>query len=212
MNSPLQIIMIDNYDSFTYNLVNQFRQIGAEVIIFRNDTPIEAIFTTERLENDNTIIVISPGPGNPESAGNSLEIIAQFAGRLPILGICLGHQSIVHFYGGTIGYAKQVVHGKADNIYVNEDGKASGLFDTLPDPFRAARYHSLAGTQIPDDLLVVAHSENEVMAVQHVAHKVLGFQFHPESILTTHGGQLLSASIRWLTNSTPGTANINRQT
>jgi len=192
---PLQIIMIDNFDSFTYNLVNQFRLIGAEVIIFRNDVEIDKIFTETRLARRETIIVLSPGPGNPENAGNTLAIIEQFAGVLPILGICLGHQSIVQHYGGRIVPAKQIVHGKADDIFL----EACGIFEGISSPVRAARYHSLVATQMPFDLAVIARTKNEVMAVKHLNDKTLGFQFHPESILTTNGTTLLKAAIQWLT-------------
>ncbi len=198
MSQPLQIIMIDNYDSFTYNLVNQFRLIGADVVIYRNDTPIADIFTEQRLQHENTVIVISPGPGNPDSAGNSLEIIKQYAGQLPILGICLGHQSIIQHFGGCIEKAKTVVHGKADDVFIKAGEASDTIFNNLSNPFRAARYHSLAATDLSDELEVIASSTDEVMAIKHRTHKILGFQFHPESILTTYGNQLLSSSINWL--------------
>lgn len=199
MNKSLQIIMIDNFDSFTYNLVNQFRLIGAEVVIYRNDTPIETIFTQERLDNKKTVIVISPGPGTPDTAGNSLAIIQQYAGKLPILGICLGHQSIIQHFGGKIEKAKQVVHGKADDVFIEDNSNEPAIFAGLSNPFRAARYHSLAATHLPDELDVIASTKDEVMAIKHQTHKILGFQFHPESILTTYGSSLLQSSIHWLT-------------
>ncbi|TQV75572.1 aminodeoxychorismate/anthranilate synthase component II [Aliikangiella marina] len=202
MSLPLQIIMIDNFDSFTYNLVNQFRMLDAEVVVFRNDTPIESIFTESRLADKQTIIVISPGPGNPDSAGISLQVIKAYAGQLPILGICLGHQSIVQQYGGKIGQAKSIVHGKADQIiYDDTDHLAATIFEHLPKYFQAARYHSLVAEVTPDDLAVIATTsdrEKEVMAVADREKKVLGFQFHPESILTTQGSHLLQSSIQWL--------------
>jgi len=201
----LQIIMIDNYDSFTYNLVNQFRLLGAEVVIFRNDTPIDAIFTEQRSTNKNTVVVISPGPGNPDSAGFSLEIIKRFSGQLPILGICLGHQAIVQSFGGAIGSANAIVHGKADDIYA----EPHPIFSGLPSPFQAARYHSLVAKFLPEELQVIARTDDEVMAVTHKTQKVLGFQFHPESILTTFGGQLLKQALTWLTKPEgPMTASI----
>ena len=192
---PLQIIMIDNFDSFTYNLVNQFKLIGAEVFVFRNDVAIEDIFTESRLADKETVIVISPGPGNPNSAGNTLSIIENFAGILPILGICLGHQSIVQHYGGKIGHAKKIMHGKTDDIFFEKNE----VFPNISTPFRAARYHSLVATQIPSDLKIIARSHDEIMAVQHVSDKTLGLQFHPESILTTHGSKLLETALSWLT-------------
>lgn len=194
-NTPIQIIMIDNYDSFTYNLVNQFRSLNTEVIVFRNNTPIDEIFTTERLANKQTVVVISPGPGTPQNAGNSMEIIKQYAGKLPILGICLGHQAIVESFGGKVGHAQQVVHGKADTITTMQHQ----VFEQLPNPLTAARYHSLAATKLPEDLTAIAYSDEEVMAVQHQSHRIISYQFHPESILTTFGDKLLRASLSWLT-------------
>jgi anthranilate synthase component II len=191
-----QIILIDNFDSFTYNLVNQLRLLDYQVKVFRNDVAIKSIFTKEQLdpENKQTIIVLSPGPGNPNTAGNSLEIINTYAGILPILGICLGHQSIVQHYSGSIKKAKQVRHAKADEITLTE----SPIFKGINSPLKVARYHSLIGTDIPKNLSVIAQCEDEVMAVQNKQDKVLGFQFHPESILTTQGAQLLNSSLKWL--------------
>ena len=202
-SQPLKIIMIDNYDSFTYNLVDQFRQLGCEVIVFRNDTPLDIIFTPERLNDPDTVIVISPGPGNPASAGHSLKIIDTYAGVLPILGICLGHQAIVEAFGGTVAAAQRIVHGKADLIQT----ESHPVFSGLPAPLRAARYHSLAATSLPRELAVIATSENEVMAVCHQRHKILGFQFHPESLLTTFGSKLLENTLNWL--SVPHTAMLS---
>lgn len=216
--TPLKIIMIDNYDSFTYNLVEQFRMLDAEVVVFRNDVPINKIFKQEKLdgantvedsdtaegsntvEDSNTVIVISPGPGNPDSAGNTLSIIKQFMGKLPILGICLGHQAIVQQLGGKINSAKTIVHGKADKIFTDKNNNQHSIFSLLPNPFQAARYHSLITDNIPNELDVIAEADSQVMAVQHKKHKLLGFQFHPESILTTHGSQLLKSSLNWLTD------------
>ncbi len=191
--------MIDNYDSFTYNLVNQFRMLDAEVVVFRNDTPLEVIFTAERISQPNTVIVISPGPGNPDTAGNSLKIIKKYASQFPILGICLGHQSIVQEFGGKIGQAKAIVHGKADDITFSSEERFSEISALLPTPMRAARYHSLTAHEVPDELSVIAKTQDEVMAVAHRTLPILGFQFHPESILTTHGSELLRASLKWLT-------------
>ena len=195
-HSTTQIIMIDNYDSFTYNLVDQFRRLSAEVIVYRNDTPLDAIFTPERLRHENLVIVLSPGPGTPDSAGNTLDIIERFVGQLPILGICLGHQAIVQKLGGRVGQAQQIVHGKADNIVTSQHP----VFANLPSPLRAARYHSLAAIELPPSLETIAQTTDEVMAIQHRTEKILGFQFHPESILTTYGEALLSNSLDWLTS------------
>ena len=196
---PLQIVMIDNYDSFTYNLVDQFRQLECEVIVFRNDTPLHAIFTPARLKNRKTVIVISPGPGNPQSAGFSLEIIKTYGGVLPILGICLGHQAIVEAFGGTVGKAQAIVHGKADSIFFENHS----VFAGLESPLRAARYHSLAATSLPNSLQIIAKSDQEIMGIHHQDQKILGFQFHPESLLTTYGSRLLKNALDWLCQEQP---------
>jgi anthranilate synthase component 2 len=177
------ILLIDNYDSFTYNLAHLFGELGAEVDVRRNDA-IEAD-EAERLEPSH--LVISPGPGKPADAGATSEIIRRLAPRVPTLGVCLGHQAIVEVFGGEVGPAKTLVHGKASVI--NHDGL--GLFHGLPDDFIAGRYHSLAATSIPDELDVSATcGEGEVMAVRHRELRVDGVQFHPESVLTPVGPDL----------------------
>ena len=177
------ILLIDNYDSFTYNLAHLFGELGAEVEVRRNDAidPDEA----ERLAPSH--LVISPGPGRPRDAGQSLAVVERLAPRVATLGVCLGHQVIVEALGGEIGQAKRLVHGKPSEI--SHDGR--GLFDGLPDRFEAGRYHSLAATQIPDCLEVSATcSDDEVMAVRHRELPVDGVQFHPESVLTPVGPEL----------------------
>jgi anthranilate synthase/aminodeoxychorismate synthase-like glutamine amidotransferase len=172
--------MIDNYDSFTYNLVHLLEELGAEVVVYRNDavTPDEA----EALAPDR--IVISPGPGRPEDAGVTEPIVERFAGRVPILGVCLGHQAIVQVFGGEVGAAHELVHGKA--TMVSHDG--TGLFTGMEGEFLAGRYHSLAATRIPEVLEVTATApDGEVMAVRHRELPVDGVQFHPESVLTPDG-------------------------
>ena len=177
------ILMVDNYDSFTYNLVHLFGELGAEVVVRRNDEiePDEA----ERLAPSH--LVISPGPGRPSDSGASVEIIRRLAGRTPILGVCLGHQAIVEVFGGEVGQAKQLVHGKASDV--SHDGR--GIFAGLPEPFAAGRYHSLAAASVPDVLEVSAtDADGEVMAVRHRELPVDGVQFHPESVLTPVGSEL----------------------
>ena len=177
------ILLIDNYDSFTYNLAHLFGELGAEVDVRRNDA-IDAD-EAERLEPSH--LVISPGPGRPADAGATSEIIRRLAPRVPTLGVCLGHQAIVEVFGGDVGPAKALVHGKASVI--NHDGL--GLFRGLPDDFIAGRYHSLAATSIPEMLDVSATcGEGEVMAVRHRELRVDGVQFHPESVLTPVGPDL----------------------
>jgi anthranilate synthase/aminodeoxychorismate synthase-like glutamine amidotransferase len=177
------LLLIDNYDSFTYNLAHLFGELGMEVVVRRNDeiTVAEA----EQLEPSH--VVISPGPGRPENAGVSEEVVRAFAGRVPVLGVCLGHQAIVDVFGGEIGQARSLVHGKATNV--SHDGR--GIFAGLPAEFAAGRYHSLAATSVPECLEISATSaDGEVMAVRHRELRVNGVQFHPESVLTPDGPAL----------------------
>jgi anthranilate synthase component II len=177
------MLLIDNYDSFTYNLAHLFGELGAEVEVRRNDA-IDAE-EAERLEPSH--LVISPGPGRPADAGATREIVRRLAPRIPTLGVCLGHQAIVEVFGGEVGAAKTLVHGKASVI--SHDGQ--GLFEGLPQDFLAGRYHSLAATTIPDGLEVSARcGDGEVMAVRHRQLPVDGVQFHPESVLTPLGPEL----------------------
>ena len=177
------ILLVDNYDSFTYNLAHLFGELGAEVVVRRNDAidPDEA----ERLAPSH--LVVSPGPGRPHDAGASIEIIRRLAGHMPTLGVCLGHQAIVEAFGGEVGPARELVHGKA--TAVTHDGR--GIFSGLPEDFLAGRYHSLAATRLPDVLEVSATSaDGEVMAVRHRELSIDGVQFHPESVLTPVGPEL----------------------
>jgi anthranilate synthase/aminodeoxychorismate synthase-like glutamine amidotransferase len=177
------ILLIDNYDSFTYNLAHLFGELGAEVTVRRNDTidPDEA----ERLAPSQ--LVLSPGPGRPTEAGACAELVRRLCDRVPTLGVCLGHQAIVEAFGGEIGPARRLVHGKASPI--RHDGR--GLFRGLPGEFEAGRYHSLAATSLPDCLEVSATcADGEVMAVRHRDLPVDGVQFHPESVLTPLGPEL----------------------
>jgi anthranilate synthase component II len=177
------ILLIDNYDSFTYNLAHLFGELGAEVIVRRNDE-IDAD-EAERLASSH--LVVSPGPGRPASAGATVEIVRRLGATVPTLGVCLGHQAIVEAFGGEVGQAQRLVHGKASAI--DHDGR--GLFEGLPAGFEAGRYHSLAATAVPDCLEVSATcAEGEVMAVRHRELRVDGVQFHPESVLTPDGPAL----------------------
>jgi anthranilate synthase/aminodeoxychorismate synthase-like glutamine amidotransferase len=177
------ILLIDNYDSFTYNLAHLFGELGAEVVVRRNDAidPDEA----ERLAPSH--LVVSPGPGRPTDAGVSLALVRRLGPRVPTLGVCLGHQVVVEAFGGEVGQAKRLVHGKPSEI--EHDGR--GVFRGLPERFEAGRYHSLAATSVPDCLEVSATcAEGEVMAVRHRELPVDGLQFHPESVLTPLGPEL----------------------
>jgi len=172
--------MIDNYDSFTYNLVHLFEELGVEVVTVRND----AITVDEALAGGFDRLVVSPGPGRPESAGVSIELITALGPTMPTLGVCLGHQAIVEAFGGTVGQAKALLHGKASVI--SHDGL--GVYEGLPDEVEVGRYHSLAATEVPGELTVTAHTlDGEVMGVRHATLPVEGVQFHPESVLTPLG-------------------------
>jgi anthranilate synthase component II len=174
------ILLVDNYDSFTYNLSHLFGELGADVVVRRNDeiSPDEA----ENLSPSH--LVVSPGPGRPEEAGHTQEILRRLSVRVPTLGVCLGHQAIVQVFGGEVGAARELVHGKA--TVVTHDGR--GLFAGLPEDFLAGRYHSLAATAVPDVFEVSATApDGEVMAIRHRELPLDGVQFHPESVLTPHG-------------------------
>ncbi len=177
------ILLIDNYDSFTYNLAHLFQELGADVAVRRNNeiSPDEA----ETLSPSH--LVVSPGPGRPEEAGVTLEILRRLSVRVPILGVCLGHQAIVQAFGGQVGQARELVHGKASAVH--HDGR--GLFAGLPEDFLAGRYHSLAATTVPECFEISATAaDGEVMAVRHRELPIDGVQFHPESVLTPHGRDL----------------------
>lgn len=180
------ILMIDNYDSFTYNLVQYLEELGALVRVFRNDK-----ISVSEIENLNPAgIVISPGPGRPETAGISLSLVKNFSGKIPILGVCLGHQSIGMAFGGKVVSARRLMHGKTSLI--NADGKM--LYKGIRKPFQAMRYHSLALSRddLPQCLEITAESEDgELMGIRHNEHPTEGIQFHPESIMTSVGKRLL---------------------
>lgn len=180
------LLMIDNYDSFTYNLVQYFAELGEEVKVFRNDE----IAVEEIAKINPARICISPGPCSPREAGISVETIKRYAGQIPILGVCLGHQAIGEAFGGNIIRAQKVMHGKTDEIHHT----GAGVFKNLPNPFKVTRYHSLAieKSTLPDALEVTASSsDGEIMGVRHKDLLVEGVQFHPESILSEHGHALL---------------------
>jgi anthranilate synthase/aminodeoxychorismate synthase-like glutamine amidotransferase len=181
-----RILLIDNYDSFTYNLVQAFLMLDAEVLVYRND----AITVAEARRLAATHLVISPGPGRPTDAGCSLEMIDTFAGEVPLLGVCLGHQCLVEHFGGRIVAAGSLMHGKTSLI--THDGK--GIYTGLPNPIEVGRYHSLAAERdrIPQVLAVTARTDDgEIMGVRHLAIEAEGVQYHPESVLTPDGPKLL---------------------
>ena len=184
------ILVIDNYDSFTYNLVQYLGALGAEVVVHRNDQIDLA--TIQALAPER--IVISPGPGTPEEAGVSLEVIRALHPTTPILGVCLGHQAIAAAFGGRVARAQRLMHGKTSAVFYQDDP----LFAGLPQPFTATRYHSLLVYEpLPEPLIAIAHTERgEIMALRHRRHPTFGVQFHPESILTEGGLQLLRNFLR----------------
>jgi len=185
------ILMIDNYDSFTYNLVQYLGELGERVKVFRNDAL--SINDIKKLNPEK--IVISPGPGRPEDAGISCEVIRQFSGKIPILGVCLGHQAIGYVFGARIVAAKRLMHGKTSRIYHNK----RDIFKGISNPFLATRYHSLLVDKksLPDCLEITAYTvEDEIMGLKHKTYPVWGVQFHPESILTKSGKQLLNNFIK----------------
>ena len=189
------ILMIDNYDSFTFNLVQYIEQIGYPVKVVRND----AATLEEIIAWDPAGIVISPGPGRPEKAGISIRLIAHFSGKVPILGVCLGHQAIAVTFGGQVVAARNLMHGKTSSI--QSDGEM--LYRGIKMPFQAMRYHSLAVARqsLPDCLTVTSEADDgEIMGIRHVSHPTEGIQFHPESIMTTVGKRLLRNFLQQTTN------------
>jgi anthranilate synthase/aminodeoxychorismate synthase-like glutamine amidotransferase len=178
--------MIDNYDSFTYNLVQYLGELGEEIVVFRNDQV--SLDEIQKLSPDR--IVISPGPGKPEDGGISNQVIKEMGDSIPLLGVCLGHQCIAHVYGGRVDRAPRLMHGKTSNVYHN----GRGLYNGVPSPFKATRYHSLIVEEpLPEILEITAFTrDGEIMGLRHKEHPVSGVQFHPESILTEHGKRILS--------------------
>ena len=181
----MKILMLDNYDSFTYNLVHLFEELGAEVVVRRNDAV--TVEEAEELRPDR--LVVSPGPGRPADAGVSVELVRALGPQVPTLGVCLGHQAIVEAFGGEVGQAKALLHGKAS--IVEHDGR--GVYAGLPKRFEAGRYHSLAAVRVPDELETSAWTDDgEVMGVRHRELPIEGVQFHPESVLTLPLGRELA--------------------
>jgi len=195
-----KLFMLDNLDSFTYNLVDEFQCLGFDPIVYRNTLSADFIFNKMQAHTqstgENVMLVLSPGPGEPKNAGCLMALINLCVGKIPMLGICLGHQALIEHYGGTVGRANEIVHGKASSI--NHCGK--GAFANIINPLPVARYHSLVGTSVPEQLEVIAQFNDLPMAIQQDKDAILAFQFHPESILTTFGSTLLAQSIDYLLN------------
>ncbi len=190
------LFFLDNFDSFTYNLVDQFKALGYPVKIYRNSLPAEQVKAyIDACENE-AVLILSPGPGTPSAAGCLIELIGLCKGQVPMIGICLGHQALIEQYGGVVGQAEQIMHGKSSLI--NHCGDR--MFAGLSQPLSVARYHSLIGTTVPPSLEVVADFNGMCMAVYNQQDRVIGFQFHPESILTCEGAELLETSLELVTN------------
>lgn len=196
--SDYKIYFLDNFDSFSYNLVDEFEQMGADLVVYRNNLDAQTIFEKMSAEIKPVILVLSPGPGTPHSAGCLMALTEMCKGKFPILGICLGHQALTQSYGGIVGHAGETVHGKSSTIELAKHAIFDGLGNNMP----VARYHSLMATKVPDSLSIIAHYQDIPMAILNEQDKILGFQFHPESILTPDGAQLLKQSLAYLSNTT----------
>ena len=187
------ILLLDNFDSFTYNIVNQLRMYKHNVIIYRNIVSLNTILSVLSKLRD-PIILLSPGPGQPKYSGCMLNLLQFIIGKIPVIGICLGYQAIIEYYGGNIERSKKIFHGKTS--YIQHDQQ--DMFHNLPNPLLVARYHSLICKNIPKKLIINAYVNKIAMSIKNNKDKVCGFQFHPESILTTHGTRLLYNTLMWI--------------
>jgi anthranilate synthase component 2 len=194
--NSIHVVLIDNQDSFTYNLVDELRVLGATLSVYRNTVDVSQVLSklSEYQNIGPTLLLLSPGPGAPAQAGNMPAILEEVKGKFPVLGICLGHQAIVESYQGKVGRAPQVMHGKSSMMHHD----FNAIFQAITSPMPIARYHSLAATIVPDCLQVIAHIDDLPMAILHENDRMLGFQFHPESVLTCQGSQLLSQAMQYL--------------
>ena len=197
MSQPITVFLLDNVDSFTYNLVDELRTMELNIVVYRNNVDARMLFEKMQMQAESgpVLLLISPGPGAPHEAGCMPQLLSMVQGHFPVLGICLGHQAIVAHYGGTVGRAEDVMHGKSSAI--THTGEA--MFAGMPQPLHVARYHSLMALELPEGLTPLAKVGTTVMAVYQSNDKMLGFQFHPESILTAEGSRLLLQSIHYLT-------------
>lgn len=193
MTGPLHVVFIDNFDSFTFNLVDEFARRGATVEVWRNRVAAAHALARAEAAPGPRLIVLSPGPGTPRDAGCCIELIRLAAGRVPVFGVCLGHQALIEAFGGVVAPAGVILHGRSSPV---EHGGAP-IFDGLPSPFVVGRYHSLASHAVPQELEALAWTDGIVMAVRHRVHPLLGIQFHPESVLTPLGGRLIENVAAW---------------
>jgi anthranilate synthase component II len=188
---PVKVLFIDNFDSFTYNLVDEFGKRNCDTKVYRADTSLDELIKVAA-DFGPDLLLISPGPGNPSSAGVTLAAVDHFKDKLPVFGVCLGHQSIIQYFGGTISHAPTVMHGKPSRI----THTAKGVFEGLENPLQAGRYHSLCAVTLPECLEQTADFDGIVMGIQHKSLPIYGVQFHPESILTPTGGMIIENMIR----------------
>ncbi len=189
----LHVVFIDNFDSFTFNLVDEFARRGASVEVWRNTVAPEHALARAEAADRPTLVVLSPGPGGPREAGCCIELIRMAAGRVPVFGVCLGHQALIEAFGGVVESAGVILHGRSSRV----EHRGGPLFTGIPSPFVVGRYHSLASHDVPAELETLAVTDSIVMAVRHRRHRLLGIQFHPESVLTPLGGTLLENVICW---------------
>ena len=187
-----RILMVDNFDSFTFNLVDEFARRGCAVDVLRNTVPAERLLAIAEADPPVHLIVLSPGPGRPAAAGACEELVRLALGRVPLLGVCLGHQAIIEALGGEVRAAPVAIHGRSSLV----EHRGDPLFEGVPSPFAAGRYHSLAGEPAPDPIEAIAWADGVVMGVRHRRQPLFGVQFHPESILTPFGGRILENVLR----------------
>ena len=193
MTAPLHVVFIDNYDSFTFNLVDEFARRGCSVEVWRNSVAPELALRRAEAAGGRRLIVLSPGPGSPAEAGCCIELIRQAAGRVPVFGVCLGHQALIEAFGGLVESAGIILHGRSSKV----THVGGPLFEGIPSPMTVGRYHSLASHDVPPELESLASTGSIVMAVRHRRHPLLGIQFHPESVLTPAGGRMIENVIAW---------------
>lgn len=189
----LRVVFVDNFDSFTWNLVDEFARRDAQVEVWRNVVPADRILARAVGHDGPRLLVLSPGPGAPRDAGCCVDLCRLAAGRVPLLGVCLGHQALIEAFGGIVEPAGTILHGRSAPVAHH----GAPIFDGIPTPFPVGRYHSLASHDVPDGLETIARTGSLVMAVRHRAHPMLGIQFHPESILTPDGGRLIDNVCAW---------------
>lgn len=201
-----EIVLLDNQDSFTYNLVDELAQLGYTLTVYRNTVDvavIEAHLARAVLQGP-VLLCLSPGPGHPKSSGNLMDVIAMATGRYPVLGVCLGFQALIEFFGGIVDRCVETVHGKSSLIECTEHT----IFTGLTKPLRVARYHSLQATEVPPSVTIIAETKGIPMAFEHKEMRAIGFQFHPESIMTSEGSQLLQQTIDYLCATTPALTDV----